>query len=314
MKIVFFGTPQFAVPFLEALARCPDFKVLSVVTQPDKPKGRSLKLESTPIAVSAERLGLLVIKLEHLNDNNITIQQYNNADLFIVVAYGVIIPKHILEFPKYGTINLHPSLLPKYRGASPIQAAIVNGDRETGVTLMLLDEELDHGPILWQEIVPIEHHDNTETLSVRLSSIGAQLLLNTIPLYIQGTIQPQPQDHTKATFTKQLTKADGRIDWRKSATDIARMVRAYTTWPGAWTRFEYNDGLVTLKIVKASPIVMTGRDLSLPLGAILQVDNEISVFCGDQTLLRLDTVQPASKKSMSGKEFFNGYSSVKQLQ
>ena len=261
-----------------------------------------------------------MIKTEKLN-SNIAIQQYD-ADIFVVVAYGVIFPKRYLAIPQFGTINLHPSLLPKYRGASPIQAAILAGENTTGVTIMLLDEKFDHGPILWQEVVPIEPHDTTESLLERLANVGAKLLLATIPLYIKGTIRPQPQDHSQASITHRIAKEDGKINWGKSAVDIERMVRAFYPWPGAWTTFEYKGATIILRILRASTVV-TGRDparlmpdaqLQTPGMIIKLEDNTSAIVCGNRTLLQLNEVQPEGRRPMNGEAFLNGYREVVRFQ
>ncbi|OGL77916.1 methionyl-tRNA formyltransferase [Candidatus Uhrbacteria bacterium RIFCSPHIGHO2_12_FULL_54_23] len=304
IRILFFGSPEFAVPSLYALAHHEQVTIEAVVTQPDKPKGRGNKLQPTPVALAAERLHIPLLKIERLNDHA-DLRSFPHADLFIVVAYGARLPPSLLSIPNYGAINLHPSLLPKYRGASPIQTALLNGDSATGVTVMMLDEELDHGPLLWQETIAIEHHDTAATLAARLAGVGAKLLATAIPFLIKGEIQPQPQDHAHATFTKQITKEDGKIDWSTSAETIARMVRAYYPWPGAWARYREKKSEGTLKIV-----TVTSRRQShdYPPGLVCTLpDGSCAIACGENTLLELMQVQPSGKTAMPIDAFLNGH-------
>jgi methionyl-tRNA formyltransferase len=308
IRVIFFGSPDFAVPSLHALAHDERFIIEAIVTQPDKPKGRGRTLQQTPIAQIAARLGFAVVKTERPTNESATIQSFKNIDVFVVVAYGAMLPASILALPKYGTINLHPSLLPKYRGASPIQAAILNGDHETGVSVMLLDEGLDHGPLLWQESVPIEHHDTAESLSQRLAGIGAKLLATTIPLRVKGELIPQPQDDTQATFTKQLTKENGKIDWMKPVDHIARMVRAYHPWPSTWTHYREKDEDCLLKITEAAVL---HQPHTSPPGTLIQLsDASIAVACSQGSLLKLITVQPSGKNAIPVEAFINGHRNV----
>ncbi len=234
--ILFFGTPEFALPALDALI-AKEYHIVGVVTNPDEPVGRKHVLTPPPVKVLAKKHSIPVFQPER-NE----ISKIPPADLFIVAAYGKIIPKSILEIPKYGTLNIHPSLLPRWRGASPIQSAILAGDANIGVTIMQLDELMDHGPIVAQQVVHIGNRKYTyPELHDELAQKGAKLLLETIPKWIDETITPTPQDHTKATYCATLKKEDGRIDWKKSAAEIERMVRAYNPWPGAWTIWK-NDG------------------------------------------------------------------------
>jgi methionyl-tRNA formyltransferase len=228
-KIIFFGTPDFAVPTLKALIKADFYDIKLVVTQPNKPVGRHhSKLIPSPIKKLAidSKLEVFDGKLKDLNVD---------AELGILVAYGSIIPKKNIDSFPLGILNIHPSLLPKYRGSSPIQAPILNQDTETGVTLMKLDEEMDHGPIVSQEKYKLTMTETAGQLHDKLSQIGAQLLIKNLPDYISGKIKPKEQEHTKATFTKKLTKDDGNIDWQKSPSEIEAHVRAMNPWPGAWT-------------------------------------------------------------------------------
>lgn len=234
MKIVFFGTSEFAVPALKKLPAS-GWDIVAVVTQPDKPAGRKQLPLPSPVKIAAEKLGLKILQPEKLS----AISYNLKADLFIVASYGKIIPKAILEIPKWGVLNIHPSFLPKYRGPSPIQAAILNGDEETGVTIIKLDERMDHGDVVAQErIKNYEPRITYRDLHDKLAELGSDLLIKILPDYIAGKIKPVPQDHSKASFTKIITKDDARIDWSKPAEEIGRVIRAYSAWPVAWTTLD----------------------------------------------------------------------------
>ncbi|MEK7139088.1 MAG: methionyl-tRNA formyltransferase [Patescibacteria group bacterium] len=234
--ILLFGSPDFAGPTLEKLTADQRFNLLGVVTQPDQPAGRHQTLTPPPLKTAALKLDLPVYQFPSLKkDEAVAVIRQLAPDVIVVVAYGKIIPQTVLDIPRHGCLNIHPSLLPKYRGASPIQAVLVNGDATTGVTIMQLDAEMDHGPILAQRAVDILADDTAESLRYSLSCEGAALLLNVLPDYLTGQITPQEQDHAAATFTKLLTSADAKIDWSKSAATIDGHIRAYTPWPGAWT-------------------------------------------------------------------------------
>jgi len=237
-KIVFFGTPSFAAPTLKALLNGPD-EVVAVVTQPDRRKGRGQKVAATPVKKLALEHGLTVLQPESVKEEpfieNIT---NRHSDLFVVVAYGQILPRPVLAIPKHGAVNVHASLLPRYRGAAPIAWAILRGEEETGVTTMMMDEGMDTGAILLQQRNPIEERETGESLHDRLSSLGADVLQKTVEGLKAGTIHPIPQDHSQATYAPSIKKEDGAIDWRKEAREIDRQVRALTPWPGAFTRWD----------------------------------------------------------------------------
>ncbi|MFA4873655.1 MAG: methionyl-tRNA formyltransferase [Patescibacteria group bacterium] len=313
IKIVFFGTPEFALPSLRALADSEKISVQAVVTQLDKPKGRSLQKTPSPIAQCAEELGLPVIKTEHLINNQKVFHQLNqyHADLYVVVAFGAILPSSLLALPAKGALNLHPSLLPRYRGSSPIQTAILNGDHETGITVILLDEKMDHGPIVAQQTILINPTDTSPTLSDRLARLGAQFLVNGMLDYANGKVQPQPQDDIHASYTKQLTKGDGKIDWSKTSDEIARQIRAYKPWPGSWTILDQKEKLIMLKIIEAVPIHDMAENernsLSSASGQLIQLSKKRYAFvCGNGTFLQLNAVQPANRTVMSADSFIRG--------
>lgn len=235
-KVLFFGTPAFALPALERLAADSRWQIVGVITQPDKPAGRKQQLTPPPAKLSAIKFNLPVFQFPTLKDPSVQQAIANlQADVAVVVAYGKIIPQAVLDSIPHGWLNIHPSLLPKYRGSSPIQSAMLAGDTITGVTVMVLDADMDHGPILAQHQVNILDDDTAESLNHSLACEGADLLLTVLPDYLAGKVTPVPQDHSAATFTEQLEKDDGKIDWRMSPEAIDRHIRAMTTWPGAWT-------------------------------------------------------------------------------
>ena len=283
MKIIFFGTPEFSVPFLDALASDPEIEILAVVTQPDKPVGRKQELTPSAVKMRAEVLGILVIQFPTLKTSEAKKRLATfGADAFIVVAYGKLIPKIVLDLPQLGCINVHPSKLPQYRGPSPIQAVIEKGDRETAVSIMLLDEGMDTGPILAQKSVEVLEDDTSPTLSNRLMQIGAPLLLETLKLYASGTLKPIPQDGSKATITKLLDRDSGKIDLSEPAELLERKIRAYTPWPATYTIIKHRGIDLRVKILKARLVNGT---------------------------LELLVVQPEGGRIMNYDEFKRGYGS-----
>ena len=247
------GTPGFAVPSLNALIESED-EVVGVVTKTDKPQGRGQRIESPPIKILSQQYGIPILQPEKLKTEEFFNELKSfNPDLICVTAYGKILPKNILELPPRGGINVHASLLPKYRGAAPINWAIINGEKNTGITTMLMDEGMDTGDILLQHEIPIDEEDTGETLSERLSHIGAELLIQTIKLLKENKLSPIPQDHSKATYASMLKKEDGLIDWSKSAQEIRNLIRGTLPWPGAYTFLEGKN----LKIYRA--IVSLGQ-------------------------------------------------------
>lgn len=245
MKIAFFGTSEFAAIILEKMVQA-GIKPVLVVTTPDKPAGRKQQLTPPPAKVLSEKLELKVIQPEQFAQDTRYKIQDTNPDLIVLASYGNIVPKEILDIPNHGAINVHPSLLPKYRGASPVQSAILAGETETGVSIMLMDEQVDHGPILAQETTPI-HQETYEELHNKLAELGADLLVETIPKWVAGEITPKEQDHSQATFTKRFSREDGRIDWNQKPEYIDRQIRAFTPWPGAYTFWQGKR----IKILKA---------------------------------------------------------------
>src|SRR5271168_5246745 len=261
MKIVFMGTAELSCASLEKLAG--KRSVIAVVTQPDKPKGRELKLQFSPVKILAEKLKLPVLQpLKARDEKFISGLRELQPDLIVVVAYGQILPQSILDLPKFGCVNVHTSLLPKYRGASPIQSAILNGETETGVTIMKMDAGLDTGEIISQARTPILPEDNSQTLHDRLAQLGAELLVETIPDYVTGKISPKPQPAEGASYAAKIKKEDGKIDWNEPAEKILNRLRAFTPWPGAFT-FLAGEPKASrpagLKIWKAETVEQSGR-------------------------------------------------------
>ncbi|MBI2507100.1 MAG: methionyl-tRNA formyltransferase [Candidatus Niyogibacteria bacterium] len=235
MNFIFFGTSEFAIPILDALKNKGWLPKLVVAT-PDRPAGRKLKLKSSPVKMWAEKNGIPVIQPENLKNPD-TFQKLTDTKcrLILVAAYGKIMPKEVLDLPEKGSLNVHPSLLPRYRGADPIRSAILAGDKKTGVTVMLMDEKMDHGPILKHETLNLKHKKYTyPELKKELAELGGKLLAETLPEWLAGEIKPKEQDHSKATYTKKITKEDGHINWSESAEIIERKIRALNPWPGTY--------------------------------------------------------------------------------
>lgn len=303
--IVFFGTPEFAVPSLKTLHDAG--YSITAVTNPDRPAGRSTEPESSPVKKAALQLGIPVLQPETLkNDDSASKLGALHPVLFVVVAYGKILPQEILSIPEKGSLNVHPSLLPKYRGPSPIHAAILAGEKETGVTIILLDREMDHGPILAQTKSPILENETEPELSQRLADEGAKLLTETVEKWLQGAIAPTPQNHEEATYSKLLTKEDGELDWNQSAINLARQVRAYRSWPGSYAHWESPKSSVRLKVEEA--VAVQGK--SLPVGTVSDdVSGGFAIQARDGALL-VRRVTPEGKRSMPAEEFLRGHPEI----
>ena len=260
-SILFFGTPEFALPALAGLIDA-GYRLIGVVTQPDEPKRRKRVLTPPPVKVLAQQHGIPVFQPEKL-DGDFKLHVANlKPDLFVVAAYGKIIPKKILDLPRYGALNIHPSLLPRWRGPSPIQTTILHGNRDTGVTIMQMDERMDHGPIIANYKLQITNYKITyPELHDRLSKLGAELLMGTLPRWIADEITPVPQDESQAIYCKLLAKNSGRIDWGKPAEEIERMIRAFQPWPGTWTIWKTDAGDRRIRIEEADVV-----DVAPPAG------------------------------------------------
>jgi len=298
LNLVFCGTPRFAVPTLDRLVEA-GFHVDLVVTQPDRPKGRGLELVPSPTKQRALQLGLSIAQPESIKKNDAFRAQLTalKPDAIIVVGYGRIIPQWMLELPPLGNINLHASLLPKYRGAAPIQWAIARGETLTGVTTMKLDAGLDTGNILLQREIPIAPDDTSETLDPKLAAVGADLIVETLRELQSGSIHPRPQDHSHATLAPILKKEDGLVDFSCPAAEILNRVRGFQPWPGAYTKFRGKN----LQIWKAAAI-----DRVLPSSELKVEGDHLLVGC-QGTAIELLELQLEGKKRTSGADFLRGY-------
>ncbi|HJX03754.1 MAG TPA: methionyl-tRNA formyltransferase [Dehalococcoidia bacterium] len=303
-KLIFMGTPEFAVPCLEALIDYNDIQIVAVYTQPDKEAGRGRQLTASPVKLLAQTHNLPLLQPDSLkNSASLEALQALHPDIIVVAAYGKIIPVEILAVPPYGYLNLHPSLLPRYRGATPIPAAILNGDGTSGVSIILLDPGMDSGPILKQRKEPVRDDDTADSLGTRLAQIAADLLMEVLPLWLKGKIQPRPQDDSRATYTRPIQKEDGRIDWNQDALLIWRKVRAYAPWPGCFSSWRGKN----LKITRAVPLDHVGA--AVP-GSVITLKGmggvSAGVVCG-KGVLGLLQLQLEGKREMGAEEFVNGH-------
>jgi methionyl-tRNA formyltransferase len=306
LRTLFFGTAPLACPSLEALLASPDHQVIGVVTQPDRPAGRKLRLQPSAIKALALEHGLSVLQPERARDA-LFIDRIGALapELAIVVAYGQILPQALLALAPLGFLNVHASLLPRYRGAAPIQWAIWNGEPETGVTIMKLDAGLDTGPVLSQGATPIYDSDNAQTLHDRLAQLGAQLLLASLPSYVAGQLVPQPQSLSAVSYARKITRDDARLDWSVGARQLWNQTRALVPWPGTFTHLPRKPEPLLLKIWESEWVpTVTSQDP----GCILDVSAAgIVVACG-QDALRLRVIQPEGRRRMMAAEFLAGYS------
>jgi methionyl-tRNA formyltransferase len=296
------GTNEFATPSLERLL-AEGFNIVGVVTQPDRPSGRGQRLTPPPVKVAALRRNLPVYQPEKVRHREVVRQlRALQPEAIVVVSFGQILPKSVLELPPWGCLNVHPSLLPRYRGAAPIQWALMNGETETGITIMLMDEGEDTGDIILQERVPIADDDNAITLTDRLANLAPALLIKALAAASDGPPPHEPQNHAEATHAPRLTQETGKIDWAQPAHRIRNLVRGALIWPGACTFFNGRRLKITACAVAAPP-----RFTDAPGGMIyITPDKELVVICGEGAL-RLDRVQPETKREMDGKAFINGY-------
>jgi methionyl-tRNA formyltransferase len=302
-RIVFMGTPEFAVPGLERLLRGPD-TVVGVFTQPDRPTGRGMKLQPSPVKAVAVQHGVPVWQPVRLRgEESVAVLRDLQPDLVVVIAYGQILSREILGLPRYGCINVHASLLPRWRGAAPIQRAIMSGDTETGITIMQMEEGLDSGPALARRACAIPERMTGGALHDLLSVMGGDLLLETVAALKQGTVCPEVQRADQVTYAYKLTAADERIDWNRDSTALVRQIRALAPWPGARSRCGDQD-LKILDAVVLSPSSDTGGE-PFPAGYILPTQG-VDVVCGEGSTLRLMTVQPAGKRPMAALDWWRG--------
>ena len=302
MRLLFCGTPQFAVPTLKYLLAQRDFELLAVITQPDREHGRGHQTSSAPVKEIALAANLPVHQPEKIRAPEVQelLQSYS-PDFIVIIAYGQIIPARLLPIPKHGWINLHASLLPKYRGAAPINWAIVNGETQTGLTTMRIDAGMDTGEILLQHELAIGAKETAPELSTRLSEAAAPLMAETLRGLAAGKITPRPQDHSQATLAPMLKRDDGRIDWNRTATEIYNRMRGFTPWPGAHTTFRGQ-----FCHLWGEPMSNKKNDAPPGPGTLLLEGGELLVVCGGATLLGLLAVQLEGRNRVSAREFANG--------
>jgi methionyl-tRNA formyltransferase len=307
--VVFMGTPDFAVPSLRALAEGP--YMLTVVTQPDRPTGRGARVTPPPVKVAAEELGLQIIQPESLRDPEFRERMAAIApDVTVLVAYGEYVAPALLDLPRHGSINLHPSLLPRWRGSTPIQSAILAGDAKTGVSIIRMDRGLDTGPIIAQRATPIDPDETHPQLSARLAALGAGLLSEVLPLWLRGEVEAVPQPEEGATLTRTLSKEDGLLDWTMAAEELSRRVRALQPWPGTYTYW----GERMLKVLSARPWDGGGDMLEAEPGTVVVLPGEgraprVGVQAGSG-LLELLQVQLAGKAPIEARALLSGYPQI----
>jgi methionyl-tRNA formyltransferase len=301
MRLIFMGTPQFAVEPLRALAAA-GHDIAGVVTRTDKPAGRGRTVAAPPVKVAARELGFTIFQPKRVRDAEfIGILRTLTPEAIIVAAYGQILPKEILTLPKFGCVNIHASLLPAYRGAAPINWAIIRGEQETGITVMLMDEGMDTGAILMQESIPVGPEDTAGALKEKLASLGAKMIITALPLLESGKLMPVAQDGTKATTAPLLKKGDGLIDWHLSAREIHNRVRGLSPWPGAYSSLDNN----MVKIIATGVLDGTGEP-----GSLYERDKNTLVVGTGSGLLRILSIQPEGKRPMTSGEFMRGHRGV----
>jgi methionyl-tRNA formyltransferase len=308
MRIVFCGTPSFAVPTLKHLLAQTDFEIVGVITQPDRPRGRGQEVSFSPVKEAALAANVVVHQPEKIRaPETETLLQRLAPGCVVIIAYGQIIPARLLPIPKLGWINLHASLLPKYRGAAPINWAIVNGETRTGVTTMRIDAGMDTGDMLLRRVIEIGSKETAPELAARMAEAGAPLMTETLRGLAAGTIAPKAQNHAEASYAPMLKKEDGRIDWKRPAVEIYNRMRGFAPWPGAYTTFRGQSCHVW-----AEPVSKEGA-VGLPSSAgggvpatLFTEKNELFIWCGDATVLRLGLVKVEGRKPVKAADFANG--------
>jgi methionyl-tRNA formyltransferase len=303
LRIVFMGTAELACASLKALLNFGSCEVVAAVTRPDRPKGRDLKAQPPPVKTMAEEAGLRVLQPESARDPAFASELASlRPEVIVVAAYGQILPQTVLDLPKFGCVNVHASLLPKYRGAAPIQWAILNNEPETGVTIMKMAAGMDTGDVLSQRATPIGPDETAAALYQRLATMGGELLTATLPAYAAGGITPQPQDNSAATYARKITKADGRMDWSLPALELRNRIRAFTPWPGAFVNWSAQGRPRLLKIWRAQMAHCQG-----PAGEVLQADKSgLVVACGTDAL-QVEQLQLEGGRKMTAAEFLAGH-------
>lgn len=297
IKIVFYGTGNFAAECFRAILSDKRFDILAVITQPDRPAGRKRELTSSPVKIIAQQHRLPIYQPVALN--NFDAAELHNSDLGVVAEYGLIIPKKLLDLPNRGTVNLHASILPQYRGTSPIQTAIMNGDRSTGVTLMLMDEKMDHGPILAVAESVIGNSESQAEVFARLSEIAGKLFLDKAQLWVENALLPKEQDNDKATYCNILKREDGRIKFSKTAKEVYDLWRGLTPWPGIWTTLQGKRlKLYTISVAQHSGVAP---------GTMVSENGKIIIGCAGNSSIYVHELQLEGKNKVTAGEFINGY-------
>lgn len=299
-KIIYLGTPEIAVKPLKKLVNT-GFNVVAVFCQPDKEKGRGKKIQKPEVKIASEELGIITLQPKDKEELSKLVTEIS-PDLAIIFAYGMIIPQKIIESVPYGFLNIHPSLLPKFRGSTPVQAAILNGEEKTGVSIISLTKEVDAGPIVQQEELEVDKDDTTLTLGDKLSELGSNLIAEAAEKVLDRTALFEKQNEKEATFTKIIKKVDGKIDWNKSAEDLTREIRAYAPWPGSYTYWE--DKLI--KILGADSI---SKDLEGKNGQVIIEESNLYVIAGKETL-KITKLQIEGRNPMPSKDFLNGFPEI----
>ena len=301
MRIIFMGTPDFSVPTLEALVAS-EHEVAAVVTQPDKPKGRGKEIHMSPVKECALKHNIPVYQPVRARDEAFVEEMRTlKPDAMVVIAFGQILPKSLLDLPKYGCVNIHASLLPKYRGAAPIQWAVINGDEETGITTMMMDVEMDTGDMLEKTVIKLNPDETGGSLFDRLSLLGGDLILSTLSKLEKGEITPQPQDHAQATYVKKISKSMGDIDWTMDAVSIERLVRGLNPWPSAFTR--WNGKMLKIWEAKVPP----DPETKAPCGSVISASDEGLKIQTGNGVLCVTSLQLEGKKRMDTAAFLRGY-------
>ena len=308
MRIVFLGTPDFAIPTLEALIANDSMQVVAVVTQPDRASGRGQKLQAPPVKLVAQKHAIPVFQPEKLSKAKDVVEALRNLepDLIIMVAFGQILKSDVLSIPKHGVINLHASLLPNYRGAAPINWAIINGDTTTGITTMYTEAGLDTGPMLLKQEIPIDINTNAHELGKQLAQVGAKLIIKTIEQLEKGSLKPQRQDDSKATYAPLMDKSTGKINWSGSASSIHNLVRGLIPWPLATTTFRGNPlKLWRTQLVSQDVLKELAQQNATP-GTIVVHHKQLYVCCGNNDWLKILELQPMNKPRLAANDWING--------
>lgn len=311
-KIIFWGTDKFGEIIFQKITEKNEISVAGLVTQPDRPMGRKQKIEPKAIALLAREKNIQVWQPDFFSAKFKEKLAAQQVDFFVIAAYGKIIPAEILALPRYGCLNVHPSLLPQYRGPAPIQYCLLNGDKKTGVTIMVIDEKMDHGPIVKQIATAVGEDDDYSILAQKLAKLGATLLFNCLADSMNGKLKTRAQKHTEATYTRLIKKEDGLIDWRETAGTIYNKWRAYKEWPGIYTASraaEANpgkEGAIT-KLPEIKIFSTQIDDQGNKMGEFFKKDKRLLVRCGRKTYLEILKIQPAGKKIMDSLSYMNGY-------